>query len=377
MFKKRKIVVCLSLVTLSGLGACGQSSQSVQEPKIKKHAGVVNIYNFGEYLPESFKPGFERLTSLKVNYDTFDTNEALNAKLVAGRSGYDVVVATNDWAAEQIAQGRFQKLDKSKINNLKNLDPALMHMLESVDPGNEYLVPWSWGYTGVGINEDMVKKALGSMPIPQNPFDLVFNPEYAKKLKHCGIMMSDSPTNLIPLALQYIGKSTSSDYVADYKEALAMLNKVRPYVAKFGASEEVNGIAGGNYCAFVTTAGDINMASQRANNPSIKPLLGNGGILFIDSMAIPADSKNVENAHAWIDYSLQPKVSAELTNEMGYPTPVTAAVEFVKPAIAKNKTIFLDERAIKSMVLSPIPKSQDAKRALNDTFRQFKTGVTK
>jgi putrescine transport system substrate-binding protein len=377
MFNKKILITLVFAIVMS---ACTETPMKVVEKKLEavapmvKLTGEVNVYNFGEYLSEGFKPDFEKLTGLKVNYDTYDFNETLNTKLVAGQSGYDVVVPSNDWAFEQMSAGRFQKIDKSKIPNYKNLDPALMDMLKSIDPNSDYLIPWSWGYTGVGINEAKVKKALGDIPMPENPFDLVFKSEYASKLKSCGIMISDSPSNMMPLALQYLGKPTNSDVVADYDEAYKMLAKVRPYVRKFGGSADVNDIAEGNYCLFVTTAGDINMAAQRAKNPAIRPMIGHGGILFIDSMAIPADAKNVDNAHAWMNFSLDSKVAAQMTNELGYPTPALAALADVKPELASNKTIFLEPAALKSMALSPLPKTQEAKRALNDAFSRFKSG---
>ena len=245
----------LSFFAALVLSACGGSDKAPDAAKPAdgaktdaaatapaKLSGEVNVYNWIEYLPEGFKEGFIDQTGLKVNYDTFETDEALNAKLIAGNTGYDVVVPGAAWAEKQIKQGKFMKLDKSKIPNYKNLDPALMEQIAKADPGNEYLIPWAWGFTGVGINEEKVKKALGDMPLPENPFDLVFKPEYTSKLKSCGIFMLDSPSEVLPAALQYMGKDASSTNPADYAAVGEMLKAVRKDIRKFGDSSVVYGL---------------------------------------------------------------------------------------------------------------------------------------
>jgi putrescine transport system substrate-binding protein len=286
-----------------------------------------------------------------------------------------VVVPGSSYAEVQIKQGKFMKLDKSKLPNYKNLDPALMAKIALVDPGNEYLVPWAWGFTGVGINEAKVKKALGDMPIPSNPLDLVFKPEYTSKLKSCGIFMLDSPSEIFPVALQYLGKDPSSNNTADYTAALDLLKKVRPDIRKFGDSSVVNEIADGNLCVFLGWSGDINMASARASNPDIKVLLG-GGVIFFDSLAITADAKNIDQAYAWINYTLDPKNAATITNELNYASPNKAALDqgLIEKSIASNKTIFLSADDLGKMGVRRLPSDQAAVRAMNDSFRIFKTG---
>ena len=319
---------------------------------------------------------FTETVGPKVNYDTFETDEALNAKLIAGNSGYDVVVPGAAFAEVQIKQGKFMKLDKTKLPNYKNLDPALMAQIAKMDPNNEHLIPWAWGFTGVGINEAKVKKALGDMPMPENPFDLVFKPEYTSKLKSCGIFMLDSPSEILPAALQYLGKDASSNNVADYTAALDLLKKVRGDVRKFGDSSVVNEIADGNLCVFLGWSGDINMAAERSGNPDIKVLLGHGGIVFFDTMAITADAKNVDQAYAWINYALDPKNAATITNELGYANPNKASLDggLVDKKFADNKTIFLSADVLNQMAPRRLPSDQAALRAMNDVFRQFKTG---
>ena len=378
----------LASFTIAALSACGGGSKEAAKPADKpadapaaaapaaKLTGQVNVFNWVEYIPEKYTANFTEAVGPKVNYDTFETDEALNAKLIAGNSGYDVVVPGAAFAEVQIKQGKFMKLDKSKLPNYKNLDPALMAQIAKMDPNNDYLVPWAWGFTGVGINEAKVKKALGDMPIPENPFDLVFKPEYTSKLKSCGIFMLDSPSEILPAALQYIGKDASSNNPADYAAALDMLKKVRGDVRKFGESSVVNEIADGNLCVFLGWSGDINMAAERSGNPDIKVLLGHGGIVFFDTMAITADAKNVDQAYAWINYALDPKNAATITNELGYATPNKVAVEqgLVDKKFADNKTIFLSADILSQMAPRRLPSDQAALRAMNDAFRQFKTG---
>ena len=340
-----------------------------------KLSGQVSIYNWAEYIPEAMAADFEKQTTVKVNYDTFDTDETLNAKIIAGNTGYDIVIPGSAWGEQQIKQGKYLKLDKSKIPNYKNLDPALMEQIAKMDPNNEHLIPWAWGFTGIGINEDKVMKALGGMPLPENPFDLVFKPEYTSKLKSCGIFMLDSPSEVLPAALQYMGKEPNSSNVADYTDALNnLLKPVRADVRKFGDSGVVNDFANGNLCVALAWSGDINMASKRANNPKMRMLLGKGGIVFFDTMAIPADSKNVDNAYAWINYYLDAKVGSAMTNELGYATANKASLEFVAPEQAANKTIFLDAAVLKEMAPRRLPESEDARKAMTDVFRQFKSG---
>ena len=366
------------------LTACGGSKEAAKPaeapvagaPAPVKLTGEVNVFNWVEYIPEKYVDNFTKEVGVKVNYDTFETDEALNAKLIAGNSGYDVVVPGAAFAEIQIKQGKFLKLDKSKIPNYKNLDPALMAQVAKMDPNNDYLIPWAWGFTGIGINEAKVKKALGDMPMPENPFDLVFKPEYTSKLKQCGIFMLDSPSEIMPAALQYVGKDASSNNPADYTAALDMLKTVRKDVRKFGDSSVVNEIADGNLCVFLAWSGDINMAAERAGTSDIKVLLGHGGIVFFDTMAITADAKNIDQAYAWINFALDPKNAASITNELGYAVANKAALDqgLVDKKMADNKTIFLSAENLATMAPRRLPSDQAAVRAMNDAFRVFKTG---
>jgi putrescine transport system substrate-binding protein len=338
---------------------------------------VLNVYNWPDYIPKDMIANFEKESGIKVNYQTFENNEGLNAKLVAGNSGYDIVVPGAVFAKGQIEAGLLQKLDKTQIPNLSNLDPEIMSKLTTVDPGNDYLVPWAWSFTTVGINKGKVAKALGSTPMPENAWDLVFNPTYTAKLKSCGIAYLDSPTEVLPPALHYIGKNAYSNEVADHKAAGEMLAKVRKDVRLF-SSTMIDDLAGGKACVALGWAGDINIAKGRAvenkSNHDIEALLPkSGGLIFFDNLAITKDAKHPNNAMAFINYFLLPEVSAALTNELSYPTANKASVAKVDAAMAQNKTVFLDAAALGTMV-APSSFSNAARESLNTVYTAFKKG---
>jgi putrescine transport system substrate-binding protein len=256
---------------------------------------VLNIYNWSDYIADDTLKNFEKETGIKVNYDNYDTNEILHGKLVAGKTGYDIVVPSAHFAKMQIEAGLFQKLDRSKLTNWGNLDPALLGMMAKVDPGNQYLVDWLWGYITVGVNTGKVKAALGSLPMPENPWSLIFDPKYADKLKGCGISFLDSPSEVLPIALGYVGKPAYSHTAADYAVAGEMLKKVRPDISRFSSSGYINDMVAGSVCAVLGYSGDINIARARAiaaknGNDIVAFVPRTGSTLFFDSMAIPADA---------------------------------------------------------------------------------------
>ena len=338
---------------------------------------VLNIYNWPDYIPEGMIANFEKETGIKVNYDTFETNEALHAKLVAGNTGYDIVVPGTVFAKGQIEGGLLQPLKKEQIPNLANMDPAIMTTLTKADPENKHLVPWAWGFTTVGINKTKVEKALGGMAMPENAWDLVFKPEYTSKLKSCGIAYLDSPTEIIPVALHYIGKDAYSNDPADYKEAGAMLAKVRKDVRLF-SSTMIDDIAGGKACVAIGWSGDVNIAAARATENGSKDVIeamlpSTGALIFFDTMAVTKDAKHPNNAAAFIDFYLRPENAALMSNEMGYPTGNKAGVAQVKPEIASNKTIFVEADYFAKMI-PPSSFTNEAREAMANAYNSFKKG---
>jgi putrescine transport system substrate-binding protein len=338
---------------------------------------VLNIYNWPDYIPEGMIAAFEKESGIKVNYDTFETNEALNAKLVAGSTGYDIVVPGTSFSPAQTEAGFFQPLQKDKLKNYGNLDPAIMMGLQKADPENKHLVPWAWGFTTVGINRTKVEKVLGKMPMPENAWDLVFNPEYTHKLKACGIAYLDSPTEVIPPALHYIGKDAYSNDPADHKAAGEMLSKVRKDVRIF-SSTMIDDIAGGKACVALGWSGDINIAAGRAKDNGskdvIEALLPNtGALIFYDTMAITKDAKHPLNAHEFIDFYLRAENSARMADEMSYSTGNKAALEKMKPEVAANKTIFVESEYAKKMV-APGKFTNEGRESMANAYTAFKKG---
>ena len=380
MFKKQIWLVVVSALMLV---ACGKkpdvavATAPVTAPAAGSEEKILNIYNWPDYIAKDMVANFEKETGIKVNYQTFENNEGLQAKLVAGNTGYDIVVPGAVFAKPQIEAGLLQKLDKTKLTNIANLDPAIMAKLAAVDPGNAYLVPWAWSFTTVGINKAKVAKALGSTPMPANAWDLVFNPEYTAKLKSCGIAFLDSPTEILPPAMHYLGKNAYSNDAADHKAAGEMLARVRPHIRLF-TSTMIDDLAGGKACVALGWAGDINIARARAienkNGNDIQTLLpSTGGLIFFDNLAIPKDAKRPNNAHAFINYFLKPEVSASLTNELGYATANKASLANVKPDIAKDPAVFPDAANLQKMV-SPNSFGNEARQSLSQVFTLFKKG---
>lgn len=340
---------------------------------------VLNVYNWSDYIAEDTIANFEKETGIKVRYDNFDNNEILHAKLVAGRTGYDIVVPSSYFAKLQLQGGLLRPLDKAQLPNWKNLDPTLLESLAQIDPGNRYLVDWLWGYSTVGINVDKVKKALGDMPMPEDAWDLVLKPEYVSKLKSCGVSFLDSATEIVPVAAHYLGKAAYSKDPGNYNGTAELLAKVRPYVTLFSSSGYINDLANGSICVAIGYSGDINIARRRAiegkTGQNIQCLLPKrGGILFMDTMAIPADAPHPGNAHKWINYILRPEVHASLTNKVFYAGPNKEAKKFIKPEVANDPTVFPSEADMKKMGL-PGELTSDSRRAITRIFTAFKTGM--
>jgi putrescine transport system substrate-binding protein len=360
--------VLTALLALAVVPAAAQ-----EEPK------VLNIYNWSDYIAEDTIRNFEKETGIKVRYDNFDNNEIVHAKLVAGKTGYDIVVPSANWAKLQMDGGLLRKLDKALLPNLRHLDPAVQAQLARMDPGNEYMVNWLWGFTTVGINVDKVKAALGNLPMPDNAWDLLFNPEYAARLKACGVSFLDSATEVVPAALHYLGKPSFSRNPADYTAAAALLRSVRPHVTLFSSSGYINDLANGAICAALGWSGDINIARQRAidgrTGQNIQALIPKtGGLLFFDVMVIPADAPRPGNAHRFIDYLLRPEVHASLTNKVFYANPNLEARRFVKPEVAANPTVFLPPADLARMA-APDAINNDLRRLMTRTYTAFKTGL--
>jgi len=352
---------------------------SVAGPVQAEEEKILNIYNWSDYIGEDTIANFEKETGIKVRYDTFDANETLHAKMVAGKTGYDIVVPSSNWGKIQGEGGLLMKLDKSKITTYGNLDPFVMTQLKTMDPGNQHLVPWMWGLTTVGINVNKLKAALGNMPMPENAWDLIFKPEYVSKAKSCGVSVLDSGDEVFPAALRYIGKPAYSKNPADYQEAAKMLAAIRPSITLFSSSGYINDLASGSLCLVLGWSGDIGIAKARAkeskNGVVLETLLPKtGAIMFFDTMAIPSDAVHVENAYKWMSYIYRPDVNAAIVNKVHYANPVPSAAKFISPDILNDKTVFLSKEDLARMV-APDAVNNDIRRVRTRLYTTFKTGL--
>ena len=363
----------LAIVGVVSFGALQPTSARAEEEK------VLNIYNWSDYIGENTIANFEKETGIKVRYDTFDSNETLHAKMVAGKTGYDIVVPSSNWGKIQGEGGLLMKLDKSKISTYGNLDPYVMDQLKKMDPGNQYLVPWMWGITSVGINVNKLKAALGNMPMPDNAWDLIFKPEYISKAKSCGVSVLDSGDEIFPAALRYLGKPPYSKNPADYQAAAALLKPIRPYITLFSSSGYINDMASGALCLVIGWNGDIGIAKARAkeakNGVVLESLLPKtGAVLFFDTMAIPADAVHVENAYKWMSYIYRPEVNAGIVNHVHYSNPVPSAAKFIDPETLNDKTVFMSKSDLANMV-APDAVNNDIRRIRTRLYTTFKTGM--
>jgi putrescine transport system substrate-binding protein len=337
----------------------------------------LNVYNWSDYIAKDTIPNFEKQAGVKVRYDNYDSDDTLQAKLLTGSSGYDIVVPTSNYAGKQIAAGIFAPLDKSKLPNLKYLDPQLMALVAGADPGNKYVVPWAWGTTGLGYNVTKAKQVLGSNVALDN-WDILFKPENISKLKTCGVSVLDAPDQVFSAALHYIGKDPNSTNPADYQAALAMLKKIRPYITQFNSSGYINDMVGGDICFAYGWSGDVVIAKHRALEAkkayNIEYYIPKGGApIWFDVMAIPKDSAHKEAAHDWINYIESPQANAEITDAVYYPTANAEAKKYVNKDIANDPAVYPPKDIVATLfLLKPLPP--EIQRLETRLWTEFKSG---
>ena len=328
---------------------------------------VVNIYNWSDYIDPKVLDGFTKETGIKVVYDTYDNNEILETKLLAGKSGYDVVVPSGPFLQRLIRAGVFQPLDKGKLPNLANVWPDIAGRLQAYDPGNTYAVDYMWGTTGIGVNVGAVRERLPNAPL--NTWSLVLNPTSMNKLKECGVMMLDSPEDLIPSMVTFFGQKADPRRWDDISQVTDALYKVRGSIRKFHSSEYINALANGDICVAVGYSGDVLQAKKRAdeakNDVKIEfEIPREGALMWFDTFAIPKDAPHAAEAHAFIDYMLRPEVAAANTNFVSYASGNLPAKKFVKPELLDNPGIYPDEATMQRL---------STNTAWNDTTQRFVT----
>jgi putrescine transport system substrate-binding protein len=337
----------------------------------------LNVYNWSDYIAKDTIPQFEKQTGIKVKYDVYDSDDTLQAKLLTGQSGYDIVVPTSNYAGKQIAAGIFLPLDKSKLPNLKYLDPILMQFVAGADPGNKYAVPWAYGTTGLAYNMTSATHALGAAT-PLDSWDVLFKPENLSKLKSCGVSVLDAPDQVFATALHYIGRDPNSTNPADYQAALTMMMKIRPFITQFNSSGYINDLVGGDVCFAYGWSGDVTIARHRAADAKkpyqIKYLIPKGGApIWFDVMVIPKDAPHPEAALEWINYIETPQVHAAITNEVFYPSANSEARKYVDPSVSADPAVYPSPDTLKTLfLLKPLPP--EISRLETRLWTEFKTG---
>lgn len=376
----------LGVLIVGALTACGEKAPETAAPAETSTAAPapaaaaptnVNVYNWSDYIAEDTIQNFEGKTKIKVTYDVFDSNEVLETKLLAGSSGYDVVVPTINFFGRQIQAGVFQPLDRSKIPNYDKLDPVQMARIANQDPGNQYGIPYMWGTTGIGYNVEKLTAVFGSTDVT-NSWDLVFKPENISKLKDCGVTLLDTPSELIPIALNYMGEDPNSTDPAIIDKAAALLKTIRPYVSNFHSSQYIDALANGDTCLVVGWSGDVIQARDRAAEAENGVTIGyaipkEGAPQWFDIMAIPKDAKNLDAAYAWINEMLDPQVMANNSNYISYPNALPASWPLMDQTIVNDTTIFPPpEVQAKLFTFAIIPPDVD--RQYTRIWTELKTG---
>ena len=360
-------ILCLALV----LAALPLLAAGAEEKRL-------HIYNWSDYIAADTIANFTKETGIEVTYDVYDGNEVLEAKLLAGHSGYDIVVpSASPYMARQIAAGAYRTLDKARLPNLKNLDPQIVARAATADPGNAHGVPYLWSVTGIGYNTAQLDRALGEAA-PRDSLALLFDPAYAQKLAPCGIALLDTPQEVVPAALAYLGRDPKSHTEADLADAIALIDRLRPYVRKFHSSQYINDLATGDLCIALGYSGDVIQARNRAREAASPVEIAfrvprEGAQMSIDMLGIPADAPHPDNAHAFINYILRPDIIAAITNAVSYPNPNLAATQLVAPEIRDDPGIYPPE-PLKRLLYIDLPAPRTYERARTRAWTRMKSG---
>jgi len=383
MFSIRRMAI-LTLGCLLTLSACGdRKSGSDRAPGaadmtsgVANNGKVLNLYIWSDYLAADTLSNFEKLTGIKVHVAYFDTNETLETKLLAGSSGYDVVVPTASYFERQIKAGVYLTLDKSKLPNLKNMDPQLMSKVALHDPGNAHGIIYTWGTNGIGYNEKTVKELMPDAPL--DSWRMVFDPAVASKVAKCGISVLDSPAEMLRAVYSYLGKDPNSQSPDDLVLAEAVLTKIRPYIRNINSSEYIEALANGDLCIAVGYNGDVMQARDRAHeaNKGIEVkyyVPKEGSILWFDMLAIPKDAPDPDSAYAYLNYIMTPQVTADISNFKRYANANAASEPLVLPSVKDDPGIYPPPEQRQKLAVQ-LADSADQTRAITRVWQKFKTG---
>ena len=351
--------------------AAGVAAAPAEEEK------VLNVYNWSDYIAPDTVKKFEDETGIKVTYDVMDSNETLETKVLAGDTGYDIVVPSSSFLGRQIKAGASRALDRSQLPNWKNLDPGLMSKLTDVDPGNAHAIPYLWGTTGIGYNVAKIKEAFGTTDVV-NSWDLVFKPENLAKLKDCGVTFLDAASEIIPVTLHAMGEDPNSFDPAVIDKAAAKLEEIRPYIANFHSSEYIEALASGNACLVVGWSGDIIQAKARAEEADNGIEIGysipkEGTAMWFDMMAIPKTAKHPNNAHKFLDFLMRPDVIAEISNYVSYPNANSASTALVDKAVTDDPMISPTRETIDTKLFGLAVLPPEVSKKYTDVWTELKT----
>lgn len=337
---------------------------------------VLNVYNWSDYIAEDTIAKFEAETGIKVNYDVFDTNELVEAKLLTGGSGYDVVVPSGNFLERQIQAGLFLPLDKSKLPNLSNMDKGIMDQVKANDPDNDHAVVYMWGTTGFGYNVKAIEERMPGAPV--DSWDMIFNPEIAAKFADCGIALLDAPVEVVPAALRYLGLDPLSEDAGDLEKAEALIQSVRPYIRYFHSSQYISDLANGDICIAHGYSGDIlqsrDRASEAGQGVEINYVIPKeGAVVWFDLMAIPADAPHPDNAHKFINFIMQPQIAADISNYVFYANANAASFDLIDKEVTGDPGIYPSD-AVKANLFANRAHSLQYDRLLTRAWTRIKTG---
>ena len=357
-------------------GALATALTALSGSAMAEEEKILNVYNWSDYIAEDTIANFEERTGIEVNYDVFDSNEVLEAKLLAGNTGYDIVVPSASFMERQIQAGVFSKLDQTALSNRGNLDPDIMTRVALHDPDNAHAVPYMWGTTGIGYNEALVGEALKDAPV--DSWSLIFDPAVVSRLANCGVTLLDAPSEVFSAALVYLGKDANSEDLDDLAAAEAVLAAIRPHVRYIHSSQQINDLANGEICVAMGWSGDIMIAADRAdeadNGIEISySIPKEGTIIWFDMLAIPTDAPHPANAHLFIDYLLEPEVIAEVSNYVYYANPNSAATALVEEEIIEDPGIYPTDD-VKAKLFPDLAHTSKFTRLQTRAWTRFKTG---
>jgi putrescine transport system substrate-binding protein len=373
----RTVLTAASIVL--AVTACGkkeQAEQAQQPGAAAQEEKVLHVFNWSDYIAEDTVPNFEKQSGIKVTYDVFDSNDVLETRLLAGNSGFDVVVPSASFLERQIKAGVFQKIDKSQIPNLQHMDADIMNRVGLHDPNNEYSVPYLWGTTGIGYNEDKIKKILGDAR--PDSWNYIYDPKLAAKFKDCGISLLDAPDEILKTVLAWLGRDPNSQKEEDLRAAEAKLMPIRPFVRKIHSSQYIDDLANGDLCIAVGWSGDILQARDRADEAGqgvkIKYTIPKEGtIVWFDMLAIPADAKHPKNAHAFINYLMDPQVAANNSNFVNYANGNGDSLAMVSDEVKNDPGIYPTPE-VKAKLFPSLAYGEDFQRLMNRMWTKFQTG---